>query len=106
VPPTGAAAAPRERFTVTTDLLRHLRHRRRHVVNNRVAEGRGDRRPQATSTLLLDGAPARYVAQTGLIGGDFPNHKTVMTAQPGDRELKDGANELDCELRDRPCKAA
>src|SRR3954471_4087254 len=34
-----------------------------------------------------------YLAQTGLIGGDFPNHKTVMTFS-GDRALKEGANEL------------
>src|SRR5690606_38879339 len=35
-----------------------------------------------------------YVAQTGLIGGDFPTHKTIMTALPGERVLKDGDNEL------------
>jgi YidC/Oxa1 family membrane protein insertase len=34
-----------------------------------------------------------YVAQSGLIGGDFPNHKTVMKAS-GDRTLKQGADAL------------
>jgi YidC/Oxa1 family membrane protein insertase len=29
--------------------------------------------------LLDESADRVYVAQTGLIGGDFPNHKTVMT---------------------------
>jgi hypothetical protein len=24
-----------------------------------------------------------YLAESGLIGGPFPNHKTVFTAQPG-----------------------
>jgi YidC/Oxa1 family membrane protein insertase len=31
-----------------------------------------------------------YLAQTGLIGGPFPNHKTVFTAQPGPRTLDNG----------------
>jgi YidC/Oxa1 family membrane protein insertase len=37
------------------------------------------------------------VAQTGYIGANgaaLPNHFTALTAQPGERELKDGANEL------------
>ena len=46
-----------------------------------------------TFVLLEDGPGRKYVAETGLIGGDFPNHKTVMTVS-GDRELKAGANEL------------
>ncbi|CAN7700512.1 membrane protein insertase YidC [Variovorax sp. LjRoot290] len=44
--------------------------------------------------VLLDQSPNRfYVAQTGLIGGAFPTHKTPM-AFTGERALKDGANEL------------
>jgi YidC/Oxa1 family membrane protein insertase len=44
--------------------------------------------------ILLDQSPNRfYVAQTGLIGGAFPTHKTPMTFT-GERALKDGANEL------------
>ncbi len=31
-----------------------------------------------------------YVAQTGLIGGNYPTHKTVMQLQPGERALQDG----------------
>ncbi|MBI3712366.1 MAG: membrane protein insertase YidC [Burkholderiales bacterium] len=38
--------------------------------------------------------PARtYAAQTGLLGGNFPNHKSGFVALPGPRTL-DGANEL------------
>jgi YidC/Oxa1 family membrane protein insertase len=49
--------------------------------------------------VLLDENKDRvYIAQTGLIagaaGGTFPTHKTVMTLVPGERELKDGADEL------------
>lgn len=42
--------------------------------------------------------PARtYAAQTGLLGGNFPNHKSGYVALPGPRTL-DGANELNLVL--------
>ncbi|MEH3085293.1 MAG: membrane protein insertase YidC [Xylophilus ampelinus] len=45
---------------------------------------------------LLDESSARvYVAQTGLIGGNFPTHHTVMTAVPGPRTLADGQDRLE-----------
>ena len=49
--------------------------------------------------VLLDESSSRvYMAQTGLIppagGTAMPTHKTMMTAVPGERTLKDGQNEL------------
>ena len=49
--------------------------------------------------VLLDQSAGRvYVAQTGLIaasgGAALPNHKTPMTAVPGERTLASGQNEL------------
>ncbi|MBC3873091.1 membrane protein insertase YidC [Undibacterium flavidum] len=42
--------------------------------------------------------PARtYAAQTGLLGGNYPNHKSGFVALPGPRSL-DGANELNLVL--------
>ena len=47
-----------------------------------------------TTFVLLDQSASRvYVAQTGLIGGAFPTHKTVMNVS-GDRDLKDGSDQL------------
>jgi len=44
--------------------------------------------------VLFDSSETRtYLAQTGLIGGTFPNHKSIFVAKPGARSL-DGANEL------------
>ncbi len=44
--------------------------------------------------VLLDrSAERKYFAQTGLIGGSFPNHNTSMTLV-GDTELQAGASEL------------
>ena len=46
------------------------------------------------NTVLFDtAAPRTYLAQTGLIGGPFPNHRTGFVAKPGARSL-DGANEV------------
>ena len=57
-----------------------------------------DKADKTKNFVLLDESKDRfYVAQTGLIaaaGGAVPNHKTVMTLAPGERTLKDGANEL------------
>ena len=41
--------------------------------------------------VLFDASDKRtYLAQTGLIGGAFPNHKTIFTARPGSRMLDNG----------------
>jgi YidC/Oxa1 family membrane protein insertase len=44
--------------------------------------------------LLTQTADHTYIAQTGLIGGAFPTHKTPMTLMPGPTTLADGQNEL------------
>ncbi|MET0517745.1 MAG: membrane protein insertase YidC [Burkholderiaceae bacterium] len=47
--------------------------------------------------VLLDQASHGYEAQTGLVGTQgeqLPTHNTLMTVLPGERVLKDGANEL------------
>jgi YidC/Oxa1 family membrane protein insertase len=45
-------------------------------------------------TLLTQGGEHTYVAQSGLIGGAFPTHKTPMTWVPGNTALADGQDEL------------
>jgi len=46
------------------------------------------------NTLLFDtNAPRTYLAQTGLIGGTFPNHKSSFVAKAGARNT-DNANEV------------
>ncbi|HEX9719152.1 MAG TPA: membrane protein insertase YidC [Ramlibacter sp.] len=94
VPPTPAmTSAVGEKFTVTTDLL-HLTFDTQggSLVRTEFLKQAGENK---TGTfVLLDERPGyKYVAETGLIGGDFPNHKTVMTPS-AERELKAGANEL------------
>jgi YidC/Oxa1 family membrane protein insertase len=101
-PPTTAAApapaaVPKQRLTVTTDVLRlTFDTEGGSLVRAELLQHAGDSAADKTTStfVLLDESATRfYVAQSGLVGGDFPNHKTVMTAS-GERELKDGANEL------------
>ena len=49
--------------------------------------------PKINMVLFDSSATRVYLAQSGLIGGAFPNHKTGFTAVPGARTL-DNANQL------------
>jgi YidC/Oxa1 family membrane protein insertase len=60
---------------------------RTEFLKERADDGQGD------FVLLNENPGHMYVAQSGLIGGDFPNHKTIMTFS-GDRALKDGQDQM------------
>ena len=99
VPASGAPAAPaapRERFEVVTDVLRLSFDSEGGSLVRAELLKHADLVDGKQNFVLLDESPQRvYVAQTGLIGGAaMPNHKTLMTAQPGPRALVDGTDEL------------
>ena len=97
--PAGAAPAAGAKFPVTTDLLRMTFDTEGGSLVRTELLKQAERADKTGTFVLLDDGPGRkYVAETGLIGGDFPNHKTVMTFS-GERELKAGANELVREVR-------
>jgi YidC/Oxa1 family membrane protein insertase len=59
------------------------------------ADGRSPQEVAEHPYTLLTQTPEHvYVAQTGLIGGAFPSHKTPMSLVPGPTSLADGQNEL------------
>ena len=88
-----AAAAPRERVTASTDLLRlTFDTEGGTIVKTEFLKQAGDDKT-GNFVLLEQNAGRVYVAQSGLIGGAFPTHKTPMTVS-GDRELKAGADSL------------
>lgn len=97
VPGTPAPAAPaaREKIEVTTDVYRLTFDGEGGSLTHAELLKHADMTDKAKNFVLFDESTQRvYVAQTGLIGGSFPTHKTVMTAVPGPRALKDGENEL------------
>jgi YidC/Oxa1 family membrane protein insertase len=98
-PGAGAApaAAPRERITVTTDVLKLTFDSEggtlvRTELLKHAADTAADK-STSTFVLLDEGAGGKYVAESGLIGGDFPNHTTAMTFS-GERDLQAGQNQL------------
>lgn len=95
-PATTAAPATRERVQVATDVYRLTFDSEGGSLTHAELLKHADIGDKSGKNfLLLDESANRvYVAQTGLIGGAFPTHKTLMTAVPGPRELKDGQDEL------------
>ena len=49
-------------------------------------------------------AQRTYLARSGLIGGDLPNHTTVFTAAPGPRALAAGQDKIDVVLTAKQLK--
>ncbi len=98
----GAAAAPeaaatRERIEVKTDVLQLSFDTEGGSVVRSVFTKHADLNKSDQGFVLFDESRDRvYLAQSGLIGGaGLPTHKTVMRAVPGERELKDGQNQLE-----------
>jgi YidC/Oxa1 family membrane protein insertase len=87
-------ATPRERIEVSTDVLKLSFDTEGGSLLRSEFVKFSDLNDKTKSFVLLDESKARvYVAQTGLIGGAFATHKTLMKFT-GERELKDGQNEL------------
>jgi YidC/Oxa1 family membrane protein insertase len=94
--PGGKTAAPAasEKVVVSTDVLKLTFDTEGGSLVQSEFVQHDDLTEKDKPFILLDQSPNRfYVAQTGLIGGAFPTHKTPMSFT-GERALKDGANEL------------
>ncbi|HSI60184.1 MAG TPA: membrane protein insertase YidC, partial [Ideonella sp.] len=94
-----AAVPASEKFTITTDVFKiTLDSRGGDVSRVELLKYKDQNDAQQQVVLLDDSAQRVYLAQTGFIAGNgagaLPTHFTALTAQPGERTLKDGANEL------------
>jgi len=98
--PGGAPAAVAQRHEVSTDVFRLVFNTEggslvgaellRHAEATRTSKDQTER----PFTLLTQDVNRIYVAQSGLIGGSFPTHKTPMRLVDGPTSLADGQNEL------------
>jgi YidC/Oxa1 family membrane protein insertase len=93
-----APAKPKERFVVTTDVLKLTMDTEGGSLVRAELLKYADTEDKTKNFVLLDDSKDRvYMAQSGVVagaaGGAFPTHKTVMTAS-GPHELQDGQNEL------------
>ncbi len=108
-PPTTAKAPP---VVVETDLIRasidplgavvsHVELLGQAVAPDWTASGviglvTGRRHEPKATTVLLDVGPNRvYVAQSGVVGGEFPNHRTPFKPLDGSTTLKEGQDHVD-----------
>ena len=90
----GTTAAAREKIEIETDVLKlSFDSEGGSLVRSEFTQHRDLVDPNKNMVLLDQSSNRVYMAQTGLIGGDFPTHKTPMSFS-GDRKLKDGQNEL------------
>ncbi len=99
VPTGGEATATREQVTITTDVMRLVFDTEggslvRSEFLKHAADDTAGRKEDPRFVLMQQSPQRLYMAQTGLIGGDFPNHKTVMSLAPGPRELAAGQDSL------------
>jgi YidC/Oxa1 family membrane protein insertase len=92
----GAAVAhPREQVDVTTDVFKLSFDSEGGSLVKAEMLNYPDLEDKSQPFTLLDRTKSRvYLAQTGLVGGAFPTHKTLMNVVPGPRSLADGQNEL------------
>ena len=91
-------SAPKERFEVTTDVMKLTFDTEGGSLVRAELLKYADTNDKAKTFVLLDDSKDRvYLAQTGVVGGvtagSFPTHKTPMVAS-GERTLKEGVNEL------------
>lgn len=93
--PAPASAVARESIQVTTDVLSLTFDGEGGTLKHAEMLKYADMADKSKHFVLFDESVNRvYLAQSGLIGGDFPNHKTVMQFVPGPKALQDGQNEL------------
>lgn len=85
----GASGQPAARLTtIETDLMEvKISSRGGNLVYARMLKYESRTEPGKNVVLFDDAANNTYMAQAGLIGGDFPNHETEMTVLPGPRDL-------------------
>jgi YidC/Oxa1 family membrane protein insertase len=93
-----ADAPPKERFDVSTDVLKITLDTEGGSLVRAELLKYPDAEDKSRNVVLLDDSKSRiYMAQSGVVaggtGGAFPTHKTVMTAA-GPHTLADGQNEL------------
>ena len=93
-PAPAAEAMARERIEVTTDVLKLVFDTEGgSVIRSEFLKHPSAEHPDQPFVLFDSSANRVYQAQSGLIGGPFPTHKTPMKFS-GERSLADGANEL------------
>ena len=90
-----ASAVPRQDVTVASDVMRLTFDSEGGTLKHSELLKYSDTADKSQLMQVFEQNAKRvYLGQTGLIGGNFPTHKTPMTVVPGERELKDGQDSV------------
>ncbi len=91
VPGTSAAVAKGEKISITTDLLKvEVDTLGGDLTRVELLKHLSTKDTGKPVVLFEQSANRNYVAQSGLIGGKFPNHRSSFTARDGERALGNG----------------
>jgi YidC/Oxa1 family membrane protein insertase len=91
VPGGARTSAQGERITLSTDLLKvDINTAGGEITRVELLRHKDAANPEKNVVLMETGAGRTYIGQSGLIGGDFPNHRSMYIAQPGARTLDSG----------------
>ena len=95
-PPAGGAPAPAVvRHEVSSDVLKlTFNSEGGSLIGATLLKHASKQLGSEPLVLLAQNETHTYVAQSGLVGGAYPNHKTPMTLVAGPTQLADGQNEL------------
>ncbi len=92
--PAGTTPARSEIITITTDVMKVDIDTIGGELKRLELLKQKDALDPTKNVVLFDSSASRtYLAETGLIGGPFPNHKSGFVAKPGPRTL-DGGNQV------------
>jgi len=87
----GLAAAKGETITITTDVVKaDITTVGGELKRLELLKHRDTVDPTKNLVLFDSAAGHTYLADSGLLGGAFPNHKSIFTAKPGARALDNG----------------
>jgi YidC/Oxa1 family membrane protein insertase len=91
---TGPAVAHGETITITTDIVKaDIDTIGGELKRLELLHHKDTTDPTKNLVLFDNSAKLTYLAESGLIGGPFPNHKSAFVALPGARTL-DGSNQV------------
>jgi len=91
LPANAPSAAAGETVVLTTDLLKvEINTLGGDITRVELLKHQDDMETGNPVVLLQKTATRTYVAQSGLIGGDFPNHRSTFVARDGVRSLSTG----------------
>ena len=94
VPAGAAAPIQAEHIVIITDLVKAtISTAGGELIRLELLKHQDASDPNKNIVLMESGGGRTYIGQSGLIGGAFPNHKSLFSARPGARAL-DGSNSV------------